>query len=265
MENESSTIHDFDLNTICEYFSGLERQGPGSPDVTLKALGFIDNLDEHSRIVDLGCGTGGQTMLLAQHAPGQITGIDLFPKFIDLFNANAQRLGLQDKVHGEVGSMAELSFQPESLDLIWSEGAIYNIGFERGLREWNHFLKPGGYIAVTEACWFTEKRPEPIDTFWKEAYAEIDTIPTKVAQLQAAGYLPVATFVLPSECWMENFYNLQVQLQEDFLNKYPVNAAAEDLVAYMRSEVEMYSTYGNYYGYVFFIGKKVKPDFVELQ
>lgn len=78
MSNENKTIHEFDINLICEYFLNTERQGPGSPEVTLKALSFIDNLADRSLIADLGCGTGGQTMTLAQHAPGHITGLDFF-------------------------------------------------------------------------------------------------------------------------------------------------------------------------------------------
>lgn len=109
-----------------------------------------------------------------------ITGVNLFPTFINLFNANAQKLNLQDRATGVVGSMEALPFQPEELDLIWSEGAIYNIGFQRGLNEWRQFLKPGGYIAVSEASWFTEERPAEIDTFWNREYPEIDTIASKV-------------------------------------------------------------------------------------
>ena len=135
MSNENKTIHEFDLQLICDFFSNMERQGPGSPEVTLKALSFIDNLTEKSLIADIGCGTGGQTMVLAQQVPGQITGLDLFPDFIQILNRNAANLGLQDRVKGVVGSMDNLPFQQEELDLIWSEGAIYNIGFERGLNE----------------------------------------------------------------------------------------------------------------------------------
>ena len=82
MNKECKSIQEFDFNLICKYFSNLERQGPGSPEVTIKALSFIDNLSNESRIADIGCGTGGQTMVLAQNTPGHITGIDLFPVFI---------------------------------------------------------------------------------------------------------------------------------------------------------------------------------------
>ena len=257
MSNENNSIHEFDFNLICEYFSAMERQGPGSPEMTIKALGFIDNLNDGSRIADLGCGTGGQTMVLAQNAPGHITGIDLFDTFIDLFNSNSLRLNLQERVKGIVGSMDNLPFKDEELDLIWSEGAIYNIGYERGLRYWKNFLKPGGFIAVTDATWFTYERPDAIDKFWMDAYPGIDTVPNKVAQMQKAGYIPVAHFILPEECWTDNFYSHQVNAQEVFLKNNEGNPAAAGLVANERHEALLYSKYKAYYGYVFYIGKKI--------
>ncbi len=257
MNNESKTIYGFDFNLICEYFLNTERQGPGSPEVTLKALSFIDNLTDKSLIADIGCGTGGQTMVLAQHAPGYITGLDFFPGFIDRFNRNALKLNLQDKVHGIVGSMAELPFGKEELDLIWSEGAIYNIGFERGLNEWRQYLKPNGYIAVSESSWFTEERPAEIHNFWMDAYPEMDTIPNKVAQIQKAGYLPVATFILPENCWTEHYYAPQVVAQKMFLNKYAGNKTAEEFIAYQHYDAGLYDKYKKFYGYVFYIAKKI--------
>ena len=260
MSNENKSIHEFDFSLICEYFSAIERQGPGSPEVTMKALSFIANLTSESRIADIGCGTGGQTMVLAQNAPGNFTGIDLFPAFIDLFNASARKMGLHEKVNGVVGSMDNLPFEEEELDLIWSEGAIYNIGFERGLNEWRKFLKTGGHVAVTEVSWFTEERPAEIEKFWTDAYPEIDTIPNKVAQLQKAGYIPVATFILPENCWTENFYVPQVAAQEVFLKKHTGNKTAEELVANERREAQLYQKYKAFYGYVFYIGKKIIQD-----
>ena len=97
MNNENKTIHDFDFSLICEYFSSMERQGPGSPEITLKALSFIDNLPHQSQIADIDCGTGGQTITLAKHVGGQITALDLFPDFINILNRNAEQSGLQDR------------------------------------------------------------------------------------------------------------------------------------------------------------------------
>ena len=257
MSKENKSIHDFDFNLIAEYYSNVERQGPGSPEMTIKALSFIENLTSESKIVDLGCGTGGQTMILAQNAPGNITGIDLFPTFIDLFNSNARKLNLEDRVKGVIGSMDNLSFQAEELDLIWSEGAIYNIGFERGINEWEKYLKKGGYIAVTEASWFTDNRPAEIQDFWDDAYPEINTIPNLVKQMQKAGYIPIATFILPESCWIDNFYKPQISAREHFLRKYKGNKTAEEFIARERFEEQLYNRYKDYYGYVFYIGKKI--------
>jgi len=257
MDQEDKSIHDFDYALICDYFSSMERQGPGSPEATVTALGFVENLSEESKIADIGCGTGGQTMVLAEHTRGHIVGVDLFSDFIDRFNQNVRKRNLEDRVVGVVGSMENLPFQPEELDLIWSEGAIYNVGFERGMREWRAFLKTGGYIAVTEASWFTEERPDEIHRFWMEAYPEIDTIGNKICQMQKAGYVPVAAFVLPETCWIEHFYIPQASAQEQFLKKHAGNKTAEDLVRNERREAELYYKYKDFYGYVFYIGKKI--------
>lgn len=248
------TIHDFDFDLICEFFLGLDRQGPGSEEMTLKALSFIDGLDASSRIADLGCGTGGQTMTLAAATTGHITALDLFPKFIDRVNENSRAKGFANRLHGVVGSMDALPFDRESLDLIWCEGAIYNIGFERGLREWREYLKPGGYVAVTENTYFTEERPAEVEEFWNAAYPEIDTIPNKIAAMQRAGYEFIAAFTVPETCWTRNYYDLLPPAQEAFLKKYPGNKTVETFIASQREERALFD--GKHYGYVFYVGKK---------
>lgn len=258
MSNENQTIHEFDLNIIYDYFKNTERQGPGSPEITLKALSFIDGLTAKSKIADIGCGTGGQTMVLAQNTDSEIIGVDLFPEFIQQFNQNIQNQNLTGRVQGVTGDMKDLPFTEGELDLIWSEGAIYNIGFERGLNQWRKYLKTGGYIAVTENTWFTPERPTEIEDFWQEAYPEIDTISSKVAQMEKAGYLPIATFVVPEDCWIDYYEVQHPQMQESLLEKYKGNKSAEEFIAYQRYEAELYRKYKEYYGYVFYIGKRIK-------
>lgn len=257
MSNDIQSIHEFDFHLICEYFASVDRQGPGSPEVTVKALSFIDNLTAQSHIADLGCGTGTQTLTLAEHTTGQITALDLFPDFIDQYNYKVEKSGLQGRTRGIIGSMDNLPFKAEELDLIWSEGAIYNIGFQRGLNEWKKYLKQGGYVAVTEVSWFTSQRPAEINDFWMDAYPEIDTIPNKMAQMQQAGYIPVASFILPENCWTEHFYAPQAEAQELFLKKYAGNKTAEEFIANQRHETQLYYRYKEFYGYTFYIGKKI--------
>jgi ubiquinone/menaquinone biosynthesis C-methylase UbiE len=249
-------IQGFDFSLINEYFVELERQGPGSPESTIKALSFIGNLSNKSKIADLGCGTGGQTMVLAQNAKGTITALDLFPGSIEKLNATAEKLGLQDRVKGIVGSMDNLPFGNEEFDVIWSEGAIANIGFEKGLNYWKWFLKKGAFLAVTYESWFTEERPAEIEKFWVDAVPEIGTIGHNVSIMQKAGFLPIAVFTLPETCWTDTYFNPQKARQEEFLKKYNGNKTVEDFIAYMKHEAELYSKYKQYYGYTFYIGQK---------
>jgi SAM-dependent methyltransferase len=72
------------------------------------------------------------------------------PEFLEALEQRSEKTGLKDKISLLEKSMDELPFEKESLDLIWSEGAIYNIGFENGIKNWKKFLKPGGYLVVSE-------------------------------------------------------------------------------------------------------------------
>ena len=253
---EEKTIGTFDFNLINEFFTALERQGPGSSEETIRALSFID-LPDKAKIADFGCGTGFQTMVLAQNTEASITALDLYAGSIDQLNATAEKLGLQHRVKGIIGSMDNLPFQHEEFDLIWSEGAIANIGFEKGLNYWKGFLKQNGYIAVTYESWFTDERPAEIEKWWMDAVPEIDTIGHNVSIMQKAGYIPVAAFTLPESCWIDNYFLPQQARQAEFLQKHAGNKMAEDMIAFIRREAALYLQYKQYYGYVFYIGKKI--------
>ena len=241
---------------IIEAHVGLERQGPGSPEVTMKALSFMDGLDAVSRAADLGCGTGGQTMILAQNIAGSITGVDICPAFIDVLNDNAARLNLQERVSGIVGNIEELPFQKEELDLIWSEGVIDSIGFEKGLSYWNGFLKENGYIAVTCPTWLTDERPAEIEKFWADAVQGLGTIEENISIMQNTGYHFITSFVLPEECWTDNYFVPREAAEKAISEKYPGNEVVEAFIEDDKYEAELYSKYKQHYGYVFYIGKK---------
>jgi ubiquinone/menaquinone biosynthesis C-methylase UbiE len=243
---------------IRETHIGLERQGPGSPEMTVKALSFLDSPNKISRVLDLGCGTGGQTMVLAKNIAGSITGVDIFPEFINVFNDNAKKLNLQERVKGIVGSMEDIPFEKEEFDLIWSEGAIDNIGFEKGLNYWNGFLMKNGFLAVTCPSWFTDEHPIEVEKFWIEAGSRLDTIGHNISIMQKAGYVLVAAFTLPEKCWTDNYFTPREAAEKVLLEKYAGNKTVEDYVENDRYEVELYSKYKQYYGYVFYIGKKYK-------
>jgi len=256
MQDEPFAGMDFDVDIMCEYYSRIERQGPGNDEQTLKALSFIEPIGESSRILDIGCGTGGQTLTLAHHCAGSIDALDIFPYFIDRLNERIAGAGLTDRVRGVIGSMDALPYERETLDLIWSEGAVYNMGFQRGIREWGKLLKDGGFIAVSEISWFTTDRPAELSDFWEHEYPEIDTIANKVAQMQQEGYVPVATFTLPDDCWTAGYFDPQGPVQEEFLLRYRGNETVERWILEQRHEEDLFRRFSKYYGYAFYIGRK---------
>ena len=119
-----------------ELFGGLPRQGPGEAASTLRALALVPDIGPRTRVLDIGCGTGAQTLVLAQGAAARIVAVDNHPPFVDFLNREVLRLGLAHRVVARVADMRRLDFADRSFEVIWSEGAIYNVGFEAGLRDW---------------------------------------------------------------------------------------------------------------------------------
>ena len=253
MEKSEPTFTDLLLETHI----GLERQGPGSPETVLKALGFLGSLSRFEQVADLGCGTGGQTMLLAEYLPEHIAALDMFPAFIDELEKKAKNKNLENRVKGVVGNMGKLPFQENSFDLIWSEGAIDNIGFRKGLVHWRRFLKNGGYIAVTSPTWFTSEHPEIVDKFWRDAGSRLDTAQHNIKIMQDSGYAFVAAFALTEDCWTENYFTPREAAIRRLLKKYDKSETMQKYAELNRHEVELYLKYKQHYGYVFYIGKAV--------
>jgi len=187
-----------DYQLLVDLHKRAKRQGPGGDVETSKAidLAMLD-LCAPLKIADIGCGTGAPTMQLARLLNAKITAIDFLPDFIEVLKVNAEKEGLSKKINPLVSSMENLPFSDEEYDVLWSEGAIYNIGFEKGINEWRRFLKPGGLLVVSEITWITGKRPSEIQEYWEAEYPEIDTASSKINILERSGYSPVAYFVLP--------------------------------------------------------------------
>lgn len=244
------------LDLIIEYHKNNERQGPGSEEATLKALKLIPNLNEKTKILDIGCGTGGQTITLAKNTETQITAVDMLPQFLETLMKNAKKNNLLDRITVKEVLMDNLTFDENSFDVIWSEGAIYNIGFEKGLSLWRKYLKDAGYIAVSEISWLTDTRPKEIEQYWVDVYPEIDTIKNKLSVIEKCRYAPVAHFALNDKCWIQNYYQPLMENAEAFLKKYNYDNEVKEFIEQGEIEADMYNRFKDYYSYVFYIAKK---------
>ncbi|WP_375583245.1 class I SAM-dependent methyltransferase [Cyclobacterium xiamenense] len=246
-----------ELELLIDLHKNSERQGPGSEKDTLKALDLLNlPTDRKLKVVDIGCGSGGQTILLAKKVNGQITAVDVFPEFLKELNEKSQNLGLTDKIVTLEKSMDDLPFAEGEFDLIWSEGAIYNIGFEQGLKKWKDYLKVGGYLAVSEITWITQTRPEEIEEFWKAEYPEVNTASNKIKQLENNGYSLVGYFYLGQDSWIETYYKPMQARFEHFLKRNNYSELARKVVEDNQAEIDLYQKFKDYYSYGFYIARK---------
>lgn len=246
------------LQLLMKLHKDGKRQGPGGDPETRLALG-LTRLDSARplKIADIGCGTGAATLVLARELNAQITAVDFLQDFLDVLEKRAETEGLSGKISTLCRSMDDLPFRDGEFDAIWSEGAIYNIGFEKGVREWRRYLKAGGILAVSEITWTTAARPSELQAYWEREYPEIGVASTKIAQLEDCGYAPLGYFVLPEHCWIDNYYRPMQQRFERFVELHDGSEDARAIVESEAREIALYEQYKAYYSYGVYIARKL--------
>jgi len=234
------------------------RQGPGSDEETRRALDLTRfDRDADLQVADIGCGTGASTLVLARSLPnGQITAVDLASELLDVLDERAREAGCSEQIETLEASMESLSFAAESLDLIWAEGAIYNMGFSTGLEAWKPFLRTGGVIAVSEITWLHPDPPKEIRRHWEAEYPEIATATEKITILERAGYDLRGYFVLPPSDWIDNYYKPLEKRIPAFLDRHDGRPGAEEVVERERHEADLYKRYQDWFSYGFYIAGK---------
>jgi SAM-dependent methyltransferase len=235
-----------------------KRQGPGGKEQTLLALKLAGiDPESNTEVADIGCGTGASTLVLASKLPNaRITAVDLFRGFLNILADDARLADCSDRVTPTEASMDSLPFEDESLDLIWSEGAIYNMGFSTGVKAWRRFLRPGGILSVSEITWLRPDPPADIRQFWETEYPEIATASEKIAVLERAGYDLVGYFVLPPTCWIDNYYRPTEARISEFMQRHAGQPEARELVEMERQEAAMYERYQAFFSYGFYVARK---------
>ena len=247
-----------DLALLIDLHLGGDRQGPGGDAETGLAITLSGLADAKGlKIADIGCGTGASTLVLANELDAEITAVDFIPEFLEDLERRAQDAGLAERITTLAASMEDLPFEEASLDAIWSEGAIYNIGFENGIRAWRRFLKPGGILAVSELTWLTAERPAEIDEHWTREYPEVATAAAKMACLEAAGYMPIGYFPLAEECWLNAYYRPLQRRFEAFLERHDASEAAKNTVEEHRSEISLYERFSDFVSYGYYVARKL--------
>jgi ubiquinone/menaquinone biosynthesis C-methylase UbiE len=246
------------LRLLTDLHINNHRQGPGSDTAFTRAL-ELSGIDTQAplKIADIGCGTGSATIPLLQQTNANVTAVELLPAFLEKLKVNAETFGVEDRLQTIEADMTNLPFENEQFDAMWSEGAIYNIGFEEGVKNWKRFLKPSGVLVVSEITWTRCDTPEELKSHWEYEYPEVDIASNKITILERNGYSPIGYFVLTPNCWLDNYYE---PIQKDigaFLKRNKNSEKAKEIAEAEKQEYELYKKYQDFYSYGVYIARKL--------
>jgi ubiquinone/menaquinone biosynthesis C-methylase UbiE len=244
------------MDLFFEIHKDIPREGPGDNDSTKQAITMLKDIPSNPTILDIGCGPGMQTIELAKNMNGKIFAIDTHKPFLDRLLETAINKDVSHRIEVKEMSMFLLEFKEDSFDVIWCEGAIFIIGFEKGIQEWRKYIKTGGYLVVSEVSWLREDIPEEPKNFWESDYPGIKGIADNMKIIKKSGYSPVGHFIIPERGWWKDYYNPLTDRISKLRKKYINNKEANDRMDNTLREIELYKRYSDYYGYVFYIMKK---------
>jgi SAM-dependent methyltransferase len=213
----------------------------------------LPDLPGQPHVLDLGCGSGSQTLTLASLLNGTIVAVDDHQPYVDQLTATIQATGLNDRIKVITADMFTLELPAATFDLIWAEGSIYIIGFERGLQAWRSWIKPGGYLAVTELTWLQPDPPIVVQQFWQAAYPAMQDLKSNLKTIAANGYHLIEAFPLPESAWWDDYYHPLEQRLQFLKTQYSHHPEALAAIAEAQAEIDLYRQFSADYGYVFYI------------
>lgn len=243
-----------DFQAFMTLHTDIPREAPGSDDATRAALRSLPRLPPNPRVFDLGCGPGRSTFVLARELGVPIVAVDTHMPYLDRLEETARKMGLSRLIETRCADMARFREDPGTIDLIWSEGAIYILGFERGLKIWSPLLKPGGLCVVTELVWFTAGPPDVVRTFWENEYPDMTTETGCVQRAANAGFDMITHFRLTKKNWFTEYLDPLTKRANQLRMRADLDMI--EVIEGHEKEVEMVNRYGDTFGYSFFVMRK---------
>ena len=243
------------MEALSFFYGALDRQGPGDDDFARKLLGRLPDLPANPKIADLGCGTGWSSLLLADHFKSTIHCVDLFDDFIEKLNINADASGLSSLINAKAGDMAELGTDYHDLDLLWSEGAAYNLTFAGALKAWRPLIKTGGLAVISEMVWFGTDKPAEARRFWEANYPTMGSQTGNLDHVSEHGFEALFLEPLPSKAWWDNYYG-PLMSRLEILDDHP-SSMLQNIMEENRQEIDLFKRHSDHMGYCYYVLKAV--------
>jgi trans-aconitate methyltransferase len=237
-------------NPIDLLFGGMEKLGPGGNVHTLHVLRLLPKQQFHV-IVDVGCGTGRQTMVLAKELDTLVHAVDSYEPFLNDLKRRAKEARIEHLVKTHCMDMKNIPGVFQHIDLLWSEGAAYNIGFSNALTTWASAINPDGFAVVSELSWLREQIPDTVREFFLSGYPDMQSIQQNLALAENAGYQVLTTYTLPKEAWVEGYYDI-LEPRAKALVDHP-DPSVRDFAVETVKEIDIFECAEESYGYVFYV------------
>jgi SAM-dependent methyltransferase len=237
-------------NPVELLFADMDKLSPGDDNLTRYVL---RSLPQHwfEVVVDAGCGAGRQTIALASELERPIHAVDSYQPFLNRLERRATEKRLDHLVQTHCMDMKDIPSVFPAIDLLWAEGAAYNIGFANALTTWAKAIKPNGFAIVSELCWLREKIPNAVTEFFRTAYPDMQSVPQNIAVAEEAGYEIFNTYTLPKEAWVKDYYDVLEPRAKSLVNHSDV--AVRDFAVETLKEIETFKIAEDSYGYVFYV------------
>jgi cyclopropane fatty-acyl-phospholipid synthase-like methyltransferase len=236
---------------------GLPREAAGDSESTKKAFSLLEGLPSNPSILDVGCGPGASAIELAKLG-ALVTAVDVRQQFLDEAEKRAFLKGVADRIKTTRQSMFEMDFPPQAFDVIWSEGAVFVMGFENGLLRWKKFLKQKGYMVLTELSWFTQEPSAEPKAFWGTHYPGMRSVEDNIASLEQSGYQITHHFNLPESSWWNEYYGPWEAKLHELKARHENNTELLRRIEKGLEEIDLYRKFSNEYGYTFYISQLVE-------
>lgn len=155
-EKNSCSISKCDIFDFMAKHVGMTVIHPGGMKATSQLSSMLE-IQENMNVIDIACGKGSTTMLLAEKYGCHVTGIDISEELIQEARYMAKKKGLTHKVEFLIGDAMNLPFQNNCFDIAISQAMLVLVEDKiKTIQETYRVIKPGGKAGWLELSWKKE-------------------------------------------------------------------------------------------------------------